>query len=252
MESKRPIRLFPLPAEEILGGVYEGFGETLRGVRFPSDRPYTVINMVSTVDGKATIGGRAGGIAGEADREAMRNLRAWSDAVMIGAETLRAEKLSLSVSDNLAGQREARGKSPQPLAVILSSSGDLPLDNLVTTSHESLLLVTSGECPKGVRSLSVRPGEEGRPDLGSVVSALRAEFQVDSLLVEGGPTLNRSLIERDLADEFLITVSPGISGGEIGSFLTAVEGELGPHDFSRLNLTSVHLSDNHLFLRYTR
>lgn len=250
------LRLYPSPQEEITGGVYADYGETLKNAEFPDGRPYTVINMISTIDGRSTIGGKAGTLGGEADRDAMRNLRAWSDAVMIGAGTLRAERLSLGVPEHLATQRERRGTSSQPLAVVSSSSGNVSWDNLINTSRQDLLVVTSRETadrfPDGVKSLRAPSGDNGNPDLRFVLETLRAEFQVRLLLVEGGPTLNRSLIDHNLADEFMITLSPKIAGGAKGSFLTPVEGQLENCDHSRFELTSVHLSDSHLFLRYSK
>ncbi|HKH11878.1 MAG TPA: dihydrofolate reductase family protein, partial [Rubrobacter sp.] len=53
-----------------------------------SDRlPYVVVNMVGSVDGRSSVGGKASGIGSRADREAMRALRSRVDAVMVGAGT---------------------------------------------------------------------------------------------------------------------------------------------------------------------
>ncbi len=71
--------------------------------------------MVSTVDGRTAVSDKAGGIGSPVDRATMRNLRSMVDAVMVGAGTLRAEKLALGLDD---GPGVA-----QPLAVVVSESG---------------------------------------------------------------------------------------------------------------------------------
>lgn len=256
MDPEAGLRIYPLPQREISGGVYADYGKTLEDTELPDARPYTVINMISTIDGKSTAGGKAGGLGGKADRDAMRNLRSWSDAVMIGAGTLRAERLSLGVPEHLAAQREQRGSAPQPLAVILSTSGDVSLDNLIHVPRQDVVVVTPCETanrvPNNLRSIRAPSRDDGNLDLRFVLGFLRSNFHADFLLVEGGPTLNRSLIDHQLADEFMLTISPKIVGGAKESFFTPVEGELERSGHSVLELTSVHLSDAHLFLRYSK
>ena len=57
----------------------------------PADRPFLLVNMIATADGRATIAGRTGPIANRADYELFHALRARVDAVMVGAETVRVE-----------------------------------------------------------------------------------------------------------------------------------------------------------------
>src|SRR5919205_505267 len=158
-----------------------------------ASRPYVIINMVASVDGRSAIEGKASRIGSQTDRQAMRTLRSKADAVMIGAGTLRAEKLSLGLDDPA---------EPQPLAVIATSSGDVPLEsNLIVGERQEVLLIApegvavrSGE--RGVLRLSTDPF--GNVDLPQALRILKAEHAVDLLLVEGGPTLNYSLISQNL------------------------------------------------------
>ena len=57
----------------------------------PDDRPFLLVNMIATADGRATIAGRTGPIANRADYELFHALRTRVDAVMVGAETVRVE-----------------------------------------------------------------------------------------------------------------------------------------------------------------
>jgi riboflavin biosynthesis pyrimidine reductase len=76
------------------------------GERAHDDRPYLVLNMVTTADGRVTIGGRSGPIGNEADKDLFHALRTRVDAVMVGAGTLRAEKYGRLVRK--PERREAR------------------------------------------------------------------------------------------------------------------------------------------------
>jgi len=222
-----------------------------------------LINMVASLDGKASVGGKAGAIGSQTDRSLMRSLRARADAVMIGAGTLRAEKLRLDVPEELAKARASRGLEPQPLAVLVTTSGDVPLGaNLVGSSPENLLILASPEIPKErFASLSshvlaeiitkemATPADTGL-DLGRALEALKGRYGVGVLLVEGGPSLNHSLISSGLADELFLTLAPKVLGGEASEGLTVVEGPLLRPRGIAPKLVSVHLFDDELFLRY--
>lgn len=239
-------RLYPLPAREIPGqAIHEDLELPPPGWRVPS-RPYVIVNMVASVDGKTAVGGKAAPLGSEIDRQTMRNLRANADAVMIGANTLRAEKLSLGLDAPLRGR--------QPLAVIVTTGGDVPLEsNLVLGEGQEVLLITPPQDHSrgpegGRRALVVRALEDGTADLREALQALKADHGVNILLVEGGPALNRSLISGRFADELFLTLAPKLatSGNDAGGILS---GPL-PDDVRGLRLLSAHLAGSELFLRY--
>jgi 2,5-diamino-6-(ribosylamino)-4(3H)-pyrimidinone 5'-phosphate reductase len=266
------LRLFPEPTARLEAeDVYAGIG-------FPRSeeaaRPYVVINMISSVDGKATVGGKTGPMGSRIDRTVMRTLRSQADAVMIGAGTLRAEKLTLSVPDPLARTRASRGLNPQPLAVLLTRSGDLPLsENLVGYAPDNLLILASPETTKErLADLSTlacvevvepshdagAPGLDPGLDVKRALTMLKKRHAVDILLVEGGPRLNHDLLREGLADELFLTLAPKLIGGTIGGTrpgaLTILEGPALPHQEHQEGkgprLISIYLSNDELFLRY--
>jgi 2,5-diamino-6-(ribosylamino)-4(3H)-pyrimidinone 5'-phosphate reductase len=239
-------------------------------------RPYVVINMISSVDGKATVDGKVGPMGSRIDRTVMRTLRSQADAVMVGAGTLRAEKLTLSIPDPLARTRASRGLNPRPLAVVLTRSGDLPLpENLVDYAPDNLLILASPETTKArladlsalarveVVELSRDTGASAPPldpglDVKRALTILKKRHAVDVLLVEGGPSLNHDLIREGLADELFLTIAPKLIGGVISGTkpdaLTILEGPAlsrREHQEGKgLRLMSIYLSNNELFLRY--
>src|SRR3954462_14463807 len=92
------------------------------GERAPSARPYLVVNMVSTLDGKATIDWRTQGLSDELDRALFHHLRTQADCVLVGAGTVRAERYGRVVkSDELREKRAGEGLERDALAVVVSA-----------------------------------------------------------------------------------------------------------------------------------
>jgi 2,5-diamino-6-(ribosylamino)-4(3H)-pyrimidinone 5'-phosphate reductase len=247
--TDRILRLYPLPVQEIVAeGIYEDLRLPPPERRDPS-RPYVIINMVSSLDGRAAVEGKSSRIGSETDRQTMRTLRSKSDAVMIGAATLRAEKLSLGLDDP--------SREP-PLAVIVTKTGDVPLRrNLIVGEHQKVLVITTqhapeyldeGELHESARVLRVSSIPSGAINLREALDVLKAEHAVELLLVEGGPTLNHSLISQNLVDELFLTLAPKLLGGTLCESLTILNGPILATRDS--NLLSAHLAGDELFLRY--
>src|SRR5581483_5193596 len=71
----------------------------------PADRPFVYLNMVSSVDGKATVDGSERGLGSADDKRMMQELRSHADAVMNGATTLRVSGSSPLVRDEALLER---------------------------------------------------------------------------------------------------------------------------------------------------
>jgi riboflavin-specific deaminase-like protein len=222
----------------------------------PAHRPYVVLNMISTVDGRATIGGRSGPIGSRADRALFRGLRTVVDAVMVGAGTVRAERYGQIIREESHRRlRRERGLSEEPHTFIvsgrLSLSGDIPL---LAAAGSRVAIVTASaaslpECPARVEY--VRAERNGSLDLPAALAELRERFAVRTLLCEGGPHLNAHLLAAGLVDELFLTLSPKLAGGEetSGEGLRIVAGpELEKN--IELELLAALESDSEMFLRY--
>ncbi|HEY7295341.1 MAG TPA: dihydrofolate reductase family protein [Dehalococcoidia bacterium] len=225
----------------------------------PPDRPFVYINMVSSVDGKATVDGSERGLGSSDDKRVMQELRSHADAVLNGATTLRVSGSSPLVREPaLIERRRQRGLAAQPLGVIVSRRGGLPLDAPFFSSakFEGVVVVTELASERqraairatGRRVLVIPDGEENG---AALVRALHDELGIRWLLCEGGPTINQTLFRADVVDEVYLTFAPWIVGGREN--LTIVEGEpFGRETMRRLRfLQALHdEATDELFLRY--
>jgi riboflavin-specific deaminase-like protein len=219
-------------------------------------RPHVMLNMISTADGRATLGGRSSPISGPADRELFHGLRSAADAVLVGAGTARAERYGRMVAD--PARRELRlrkGLSEEPLACIVSGrmalEEDLPL---LREADARVVIVTASAASLRATAAHVeyvRAARDGRLDLGAALLELRERLDVSSVLCEGGPHLARQLLAAGLLDELFLSLAPLLAGGEPagGEALRILAGA----ELERpveLELTGVMRSGSQLFLRY--
>ena len=225
----------------------------------PDSRPYVLVNMVMSVDGKVVIDGTEKGIGSPVDQGLMRELRVNADVVMNGAGTLRASGTSSRLGDERLEQlRKDRGKPRLPMAAVLSQSGDLPYDRLFFTARDfdAVVYLTSSTPPAQVAAARATGRMvhilESSDHINEMLRHMRNELNTNVLLLEGGPTLNAEFFARDCADELFVTIGPVIVGGE--DTLTVVEG---PRAFSleevrRLDLVSSWTNPHtgELYLRY--
>jgi riboflavin biosynthesis pyrimidine reductase len=221
-----------------------------------AERPRVLNNMVSTVDGRASIGGRSGPIAGPADRELFHALRTPVDAVMAGAGTMRVERYGRIIRDEARRRlRRERGLTDEPLACIVSASLALPPDlPLLAEPEAHVVVLTPSEAelpPSAAHVEYIRTASDAELDLPRALSELRRRFGVEVLLCEGGPHLNGQLLAGGLVDELFLSLSPKLAGGDPpeGEALRIAAGEEFEEPFE-LHLLGALEHDSHLFLRY--
>lgn len=240
-------QIFPEQRElslQTLRGILEEPGPT------PSERPYTVANFVSSVDGRAAIGGRSGPLSNEGDRALFHALREQVDAVMAGTRTVGVERYGRLIRDPDSRRRRAeRGLRPEPLAVVVSRSGEIPYESALFSEPEARIVeFTGARVPRPVAAqrelVSLEPDEV---TLTRVMRLLRVKFGVRTLLCEGGPTLFGALVAEDLVDELFLTVSPKLAGGENNPAI--LTGPPLPEPAS-LRLRWVLERENSLYLRF--
>jgi riboflavin biosynthesis pyrimidine reductase len=191
----------------------------------PEDRPWVSGIMVSSLDGRATLEGTSRRLGGPQDLQMLLALRRRADALIVGPGTVAAE-----------------GYGPLPCpAVLVSRSFELPWEAGLFAAPGQRVLVYSragGSVPDVPADVELVPED----DLRAVLAELRARG-IERLLCEGGPTVNRALLDAGLLDELFLTLSPVVSGE--GPPIIA-DGPSAP-----LTLRSVATADGDLYLRYS-
>jgi 5-amino-6-(5-phosphoribosylamino)uracil reductase len=215
----------------------------------PPDRPYLVLNMAATADGRVAIGGRSAPVAGSADRALFHELRTQADAVMAGAGTARVERYrKVTKTDELREKRSREGVAPEALAVLVSGSLDLPADlPLFQDPGSRVVIVTASSESLGDVAAEVTYFRQSGDELAPAMRALRVDYGVRSVLCEGGPHLNSALLREGLVDELFLCVSPRIAGEP--NEPASVEGIALPSPID-LDLVTLHEAEQHLFFRY--
>jgi riboflavin-specific deaminase-like protein len=254
-------RLLPSPQatlsdEEVVDGLSLQQHASLRERAAPgAQRPYVLLNMVSTLDGRATLGGRSGPIGNQADRELFHGLRTATDAVMAGAGTVRVERYRALVRQQAARTlRHRRGLAEEPLACIVSGrlalAADIPL---LEDPDARVAIVTSSAAslPDTAAHIDyVRAEHDGLLDLPAALGELRTRLGVRTLLCEGGPHLNAQLLAAGLVDELFLSLAPKLAGGDTMSEVLRILAGAEEDPPVELELVSVFESGSHLFLRY--
>jgi riboflavin-specific deaminase-like protein len=247
-------RLLPPGDPATIEEIVEGLGLRDRPA-VPVRRPYVLLNMVSTADGRATIDGRSGPIGNRADRELFHGLRTAVDAVMAGAGTVRTERYGRIVPEESRRRaRRERGLAEEPLACIVSGrlalAEDIPL--LADPLARVAILTPSAASLQGVAAQVdyVRAERDGLLDLPAALAELRERLAVRTLLCEGGPHLNSGLLSAGLVDELFLCLAPKLAGGDAESEALRIFAGAALEPPAALELVAALESDSHLFLRY--
>ena len=176
-------------------------------------RPYVVMKYAMTLDGKiATRTGASRWITGQAARRRVHQDRHRYSAIMAGVGTVLAD-------DPLLTCRMEGGKNP--LRVICDSRLRTPLDSQIVRTAREVPTVVATIC----QDLSARrpyeaagcqvwtmPERDGHVDLPALMERLGAE-QIDSVLLEGGGTLNWAALESGVVQRVQAYIAPKLFGG---------------------------------------
>ena len=206
----------------------------------PDDRPWLLVNMISSLDGAISIDGRSGGLGRPADKAMFSALRAVADVVLVGAGTARAEGYGPPrPSEATRAARVARGQAAAPRLALVTRSLDLDLTaSLFTEAEQPPVVIAPARADAarlaevGAVAELVLTGED-QVDLPASLAALRAAG-VAVVTCEGGPRLNGDLVHHDLVDEWALTLSPLLVGGEAPRSVVGAPPNVHPWTLDRL------------------
>ena len=213
-------------------------------------RPYVLLKYAMTADGKiATSTGESKWITGELARAKVQETRHQYRAIMVGVETVLADNPMLN-------SRMLNGR--QPVRIVCDSHLRTPLDcqlvqtakdypTIIATISEDLQKIAKFE-PLGVEVLLCK-AKNKRVDLSDLLQKL-GEKQIDSLLIEGGASLNFSALESGVVNRVHCYIAPKLVGGQTAK--TPIGGE-GISDLSqavKLKMNSIEMVGEDVLIDY--
>lgn len=176
-----------------------------------NQRPFVHLKMAVSLDGRISTGrGVSAALSGEAALGRVHALRHEYDAILVGANTVIVDNPSLTDRSNKPRRRHLA-------RIVLDNRTQTPLDaKLVTTAGDTPTLLFSDDggievfnqlCDAGVRFVPI-----DAHDLTAVLAELR-DRDIQSVLVEGGPSVAGSFIDAGLVDKVTFIIAPIIIGG---------------------------------------
>ena len=216
--------------------------------------PYVIMKYAMTMDGKiSAYTGKSKWISNEASRHNSQELRNICSGIMVGIGTVFAD-------DPMLTCRLEDGHNP--VRIICDTKLRIPMDsNIVKTAGEVRTIVAAGESIKGkindkynelmkknVEVIFIEE-EDGEINLKMLMNKL-GELEIDSVIIEGGGTLNYSALKAEIVNEVMIYMAPKLLGGK--DALTAVEGKgfEEPDLAAHFTLKEVRNLDDDLLIRY--
>jgi 2,5-diamino-6-(ribosylamino)-4(3H)-pyrimidinone 5'-phosphate reductase len=220
-------------------------------------RPRVILNFAITVDGKVSTAKRTpSGFTSPLDKRRLIEIRSLGDALMVGRNTVQIDRMSMGLPDeSLRRARVERGQSEYPIRVIISNSGDLPVDLNIFNHRFSPIVIYSTTRMSPTNQTALRAKAElhlstsDHLSLQEVLNDLYEARKVRTLVCEGGPQLAKSLAELDVVDELFVTIAPLLSGGTDAPGILGTSGTFLPS--SRIyRLESMKVEADECYLHY--
>lgn len=218
--------------------------------------PYVVLKFAMTLDGKiATRTGASKWITGEAARNHVHQLRGRYAGILAGIGTVLADDPMLNCRID---------EAHQPLRIILDSQLRIPMGSrLVRSAKEYPLLIVCNESTRDREEGTSRiqkleeagakvwtlPEKNGHPDLNVLMQRL-GEEKIDSVLIEGGGTVNEAALKAHIVHHVYAYIAPKIFGGEDAKTPVEGSGIRLPQECANLRLAKITVLLNDMLLEY--
>ncbi|MEK6822082.1 MAG: 2,5-diamino-6-(ribosylamino)-4(3H)-pyrimidinone 5'-phosphate reductase [Thermoproteota archaeon] len=213
-------------------------------------RPHVILSAAISIDGKIATRLGDSKLSSKKDKIRLHRLRSKVDAILVGKNTIHRDDPLLTV-------RYVKGKNPT--RIILDSQGTISVNSkiLQTCNKVPTIIAVSKRISKvNLQKLKRFPVEiimtgENSVNIKSLMNNL-SKRKINTVLVEGGGTINWQFIQNNLFDEILITITPFIIGGI--DAITFVQGRGFDKIIKspRLRLNTIKRLENYLVLHYTK
>jgi len=212
--------------------------------------PFCTMKTAMTLDGKiSTYTGDSKWISNEESRKCVHDLRHRHSAIMVGVNTIIKD-------DPLLTDRSGFKKKSNPIRVIVDSTGRIPLSSNVLKAKDKKTIVAVTKKVKAgfiesMKSKNVRtivcPEKNNRVDLIYLIKKLGKQG-IDSILLEGGSTLNFSAIQDGIVDKVYSFISPKMFGGDNANTPLGGIGFEKVDEAITLNISDIKRFDNDLMI----
>ena len=211
---------------------------------------HIILSAAISIDGKISTRSNDSKFSSKEDIIRLHKLRSKVDAILIGKNTLLRDDPLLTV-------RHIKGKNP--IRIILDSKGTISKNSKIIKTSDKIptIIAVSKKISKvNLSKLKKLPVEviisgENSVNLKSLMKKLSTK-KIQTLLVEGGGTVNWEFIKNNIFDELIITLSPYLIGGNNATSLVEGNGFAKIIDSPNLKLKSVKRLKNHLVINYIK
>lgn len=217
-------------------------------------KPYVILNAAMTLDGKIATETGSSNISGKEDLIRVHELRKEVDAIMVGINTVIADDPRLTV------HKIESKKEDNPIRVVVDGKGRIPIESRITNDDAPTIIAVSDDYKSDLTASDKYQvlknngvdfffAGEKQVDLVELMNYL-CEKGVKTLMLEGGSTLNFSMIKDGLIDEIRICVAPMVVGGVNAISLFGGDGFMTMDESVKLELVDSFSCGKDLVLKY--
>ena len=217
-------------------------------------KPYVILNAAMTLDGKIATETGSSNISGKEDLIRVHELRKEVDAIMVGINTVIADDPRLTV------HKIESKKEDNPIRVVVDGKGRIPIESRITNDDAPTIIAVSDDYKSDLttsdkyqvlknKGVDFFFAGEKQVDLIKLMDYLY-EKGVKTLMLEGGSTLNFSMIKDGLIDEIRICVAPMVVGGVNAISLFGGDGFMTMDESVKLELVDSFSCGKDLVLKY--
>ena len=217
-------------------------------------KPYVILNAAMTLDGKIATATGSSNISGEEDLKRVHELRKDCDAIMVGIGTVLADDPRLTVHKINANPED------NPVRIVVDSKFRTPIAARITNKDAKTIIAGANEYKYDFivsdryetfkkRGVNFFFSGDKQVDLKALMNYLHEEG-IEKLMLEGGATLNFSMIKAGLIDEIRICVAPMIASGVNAKTFFDGEGFSTMDEAVRLELSDSYALGKDLILTY--
>ena len=217
-------------------------------------KPYVILNAAMTLDGKIATETGSSNISGKEDLIRVHELRKEVDAIMVGINTVIADDPRLTV------HKIESKKEDNPIRVVVDGKGRIPIESRITNDDAPTIIAVSDDYKSDLTASNKYQilknngvdfffAGEKQVDLIKLMNYLY-EKGVKTLMLEGGSTLNFSMIKDGLIDEIRICVAPMVVGGVNAISLFGGDGFMTMDESVKLELVDSFSCGKDLVLKY--